>query len=103
MSDETATVRDELLSPIVRRVVGVLAIVSLIALALFGLWGAPPDAVQGDAQRVMYVHVPSAWLAYLAFFVTAASSVLFLWRRTRSEVWDRVAGASAEQIGRAHV
>jgi hypothetical protein len=44
----------------------------------------------------MYIHVPSAWLAYLAFFITAAASALFLWTRTRSEVWDRVAGASAE-------
>ncbi len=90
------TVRDELLAPVVRRVIGVTAAISLVALALFGLWGAPPDAVQGDAQRVMYLHVPSAWLAYLAFFVTAASSALFLWKRTRAEVWDRLAGASAE-------
>lgn len=88
--------RDVLLAPIVRRVVGVLTIVSLVALILFGLWGAPTDDVQGDAQRVMYLHVPSAWLAYLAFFITAAASALFLWRRTRAEVWDRVAGASAE-------
>ncbi len=36
-----------------------------------GLWVAPPDAVQGDAQRLMYLHVPAAWLAYLAFGVTA--------------------------------
>ncbi|MEP6624327.1 MAG: cytochrome c biogenesis protein CcsA [Acidimicrobiia bacterium] len=95
MSDET-NVRDELLAPVVRRVIGVTAAISLVALALFGLWGAPPDAVQGDAQRVMYLHVPSAWLAYLAFFVTAAASALFLWKRTRAEVWDRLAGASAE-------
>jgi ABC-type transport system involved in cytochrome c biogenesis, permease component len=88
--------RDVLLAPIVRRVVGVLTIVSLVAVTLFGLWGAPTDEVQGDAQRVMYIHVPSAWLAYLAFFITAAASALFLWTRTRSEVWDRVAGASAE-------
>ncbi len=95
MSDGT-NVRDELLAPVVRRVIGVTAAISLVALALFGLWGAPPDAVQGDAQRVMYLHVPSAWLAYLAFFVTAAASALFLWKRTRAEVWDRLAGASAE-------
>ena len=88
--------RDELLAPIVRRVIGVLTLVSLVALVLFGLWGAPTDEVQGDAQRVMYLHVPSAWLAYLAFFITAGASALFLWRRTRAEVWDRVAGASAE-------
>jgi len=88
--------RDQLLVPVVRRSIGVVALVSLVALTLFGLWGAPTDAVQGDAQRIMYLHVPSAWLAYLAFFVTAAASALFLVRRTRSVVWDRIAGASAE-------
>lgn len=88
--------RDELLAPVVRRIVGVLTVVALVSLVLFGLWGAPTDAVQGDAQRVMYLHVPAAWLAYLAFFITAGASGLFLWRRTRAEVWDRVAGASAE-------
>ncbi len=44
----------------------------------------------------MYLHVPTAWLAYLAFGVTALASALFLWPRTRSLVWDRLAGASAE-------
>ncbi len=44
----------------------------------------------------MYLHVPAAWLAYLAFGVTALASALFLWPRTRSMVWDRLAGASAE-------
>ncbi|MGZ4675537.1 MAG: cytochrome c biogenesis protein CcsA [Acidimicrobiia bacterium] len=91
-----AEARDQLLLPVVRRVVGWAALVSLVALVAFGLWGAPADAVQGDAQRVMYVHVPSAWLAYLSFFVTAVGSALFLWPRTRSMVWDRIAGASAE-------
>ena len=54
----------------------------------------PPDAVQGDLQRIMYVHVPSAWLAYLSFTVTLIGSVAYL--RTRSLRWDRMAGASAE-------
>ena len=44
----------------------------------------------------MYAHVPGAWLAYLAFVVTAFSSAMYLFRRTRSLAWDRVAGASAE-------
>jgi heme exporter protein C len=91
-----ATERDELFPPLLRRVLGWLTVVSLAALVLFGLWGAPADEVQGDAQRVMYLHVPAAWLAYLAFFVTAVASVLFLWPRTRAAVWDRLAGASAE-------
>jgi heme exporter protein C len=80
----------------VSNAIGWAAVVSLVALALFALWGAPPDEVQGDAQRIMYVHVPAAWLAYLAFAVTALASALYLWPRTRSSVWDLLAGASAE-------
>jgi heme exporter protein C len=85
-----------LLKPAVGRVIAWAALASLVVLALFGLWGAPPDAVQGDAQRLMYLHVPAAWVAYLAFGVTAVASGLWLWPRTRSMVWDRIAGASAE-------
>lgn len=85
-----------LLKPAVGRAVTWAALGSVVVLALFGLWGAPPDDIQGDAQRLMYVHVPAAWIAYLAFAVTAVCSALWLWRRTRSPVWDRIAGASAE-------
>ena len=75
---------------------GGVTLVSLVVLVVLGLFVAPPDAVQSDAQRLMYLHVPAAWLAYLAFGVTALASGLYLWPRTRSLVWDRVAGASAE-------
>jgi heme exporter protein C len=85
-----------LLKPAISRAFGWAALASLVVLALFGLWGAPPDAVQSDAQRLMYLHVPAAWIAYLAFGVTATASALWLWPRTRSPVWDRLAGASAE-------
>ena len=73
---------------------GVLALVACVASAFVGLFVAPPDADQGDLQRLMYVHVPSAWLAYLAFFVVFVCSVQYL--RTRRTRWDRVAHASAE-------
>lgn len=85
-----------LLHPRLARALGWISLAALVVLAMFGLWGAPPDRVQSDAQRLMYLHVPSAWIAYLAFGVTALSSALYLWRRTRSPVWDRLAGASAE-------
>jgi heme exporter protein C len=50
--------------------------------------------VQGDLQRIMYVHVPSAWLAYLAFTVTLVGSVAYL--TTSRMRWDRLAASSAE-------
>jgi heme exporter protein C len=85
-----------LLGPRATLVLGAATLVSLVGLVVLGLFVAPPDAVQSDAQRLMYIHVPAAWLAYLAFAVTALASGLYLWPRTRSMVWDRVAGASAE-------
>lgn len=85
-----------LLRPSIGRMLGWATLGALVVLAMFGLWGAPPDDVQSDAQRLMYLHVPAAWIAYLAFAVTAICSALWLWPRTRSSVWDRVAGSSAE-------
>ena len=55
---------------------------------------SPPDLLQGDFVRILYIHVPSAWLAFLAFGVTAAGSIGWLF--TRRMGWDRMAEASAE-------
>jgi heme exporter protein C len=66
---------------------------ALVATGLALVW-APPDAIQGDVQRVMYVHVPSAWTAYLAFVVVFVASVGWLW--TRRPVFDAIAVSSAE-------
>ena len=52
-----------------------------------GLWVTPPDKVQGNLVRLLYLHPPVAWVAlYLAFGLAALSSLLYLWRRTRSLV-----------------
>ena len=73
---------------------GLLAGTALAITTIVGLFVVPADAAQGDVQRIMYVHVPSAWLAYLAFLVTFVSSVLYLWRRELR--FDRLAIAAAE-------
>ena len=59
-----------------------------------GLVGAPADAVQGEVQRIMYLHVPTVLVAYLAFTVVFVGSVGYL--LTRREGWDILAHASAE-------
>ncbi|HET7236637.1 MAG TPA: heme ABC transporter permease CcmC [Actinomycetota bacterium] len=76
------------------RVLGVLAAAALVGSTVLGLIVAPPDAVQGEVQRLMYIHVPAAWLAYLSFAVVFIGSIAYL--RTRRTRWDRLAGASAE-------
>ena len=68
----------------------VIMLVALYAAFLY----APGEAVQGNVQRIFYVHLSLAWLSYLAFFVVVAGSVGYLWRRTRR--WDHLARASAE-------
>src|SRR4051795_9618286 len=78
------------------RAIGIATLVGLAWFVAFGLFLSPDDAVQRKGVRILYIHVPSAWLAYLAFIVTAVSSAAYLWRRTRSLTWDRLAGASAE-------
>lgn len=54
----------------------------------------PPDAVQRTYARILHIHVPSAWLAFLAFGITAFGSIM--WRLRHKMVWDRLAASSAE-------
>lgn len=83
--------------PLWLRLVGVAAVVSTAATVWLGIWVTPPDKVQGNLVRLVYLHPPIAWVAlYLAFGLAALSSLLYLWRRTRSPFWDRLAAASVE-------
>lgn len=77
-----------------RRVLGPLAVLSLAGSLVTGLVIAPQDAVQGEPQRLMYVHVPAAWSAFLAFGLVLVASIGYLWRRDLR--WDRRAQAAAE-------
>jgi heme exporter protein C len=67
---------------------------TVLVAVLLGAVIAPPDAVQGQAQRLMYLHVPAAWGAYLCFFLVLVASGIHL--RTRARPADRVARAAAE-------
>lgn len=62
-----------------------------------GLWlafTAPVDGLQGEYSRIINIHVPSFWLAFLAFGFTALGSIM--WLATKKPKWDHVAEASAE-------
>ena len=78
----------------VEKILGISAVLSLLAGSAIGLFVVPADAAQGNVQRLMYVHVPAAWLAFLAFFIVFLMSVLYLIQRDAR--WDRVGDASAE-------
>lgn len=58
------------------------------------IWFTPPEATQGLAQKIYYLHLPAALNAYIAFAVVAVTSVVYLWLRDPRA--DRVAESSAE-------
>jgi heme exporter protein C len=62
------------------------AVITAVAL-LWGLFFAPADWQQGDAVRIMYVHVPAAWLASAGYFSLAAASFASLvWRHPLADL-----------------
>jgi heme exporter protein C len=76
------------------RILGFVALAAIIGATVNGLFVVPADLNQGDAQRVMYPHVASAWLAYLSFGVTALAGIGYLFSRDLR--FDAVALAGAE-------
>lgn len=69
--------------------------VSLLAYGYYqAIYIAPTEATMGDVQRIFYYHLPSAWVAFLLFFVNFLASVWYLVRRTNGA--DALALASAE-------
>ncbi|MHB1855771.1 MAG: cytochrome c biogenesis protein CcsA, partial [Acidimicrobiales bacterium] len=78
------------------RAVGAASVVGTGFTVWLGLWVTPPDRFMGNLVRLVYIHPGVAWVAFLAFGVTALASALYLWPRTRDVRWDRLAGASAE-------
>src|SRR6516162_2846475 len=71
-----------------------------LAVVILGLYlalvVAPPDYQQGESVRIMYIHVPAAWMALGVYlFIALASSVALVWRHPLAEI----AAAAAAPIG----
>lgn len=77
----------------VTTLLGASTLLSLLITVALGL-RAPMDENQGSLVRLMFLHVPSAWLSYLAYLGTGLFGLLYLLKRQRH--WDRLALASAE-------
>jgi heme exporter protein C len=69
-----------------------LLLLLLTTYAIFFIAG--PISGEGDAGRIVYFHVPMAWIAFLGFFVVLTASIAYL--RTRNPKWDHLGRASAE-------
>ena len=81
---------------VVRRgiIISSIALIGIAAAAILALGFTPIEARQGLAQKIFYLHVPSAWSALLAFSLVGIAGGLYLW--LEDPRLDRFAAASAE-------
>ncbi len=79
-----------------KRVLGFLAAVGVVMMAYMVFFWSPVEVNMGFVQKIMYIHVPSIWTAYLAFLIAFVTSILYLWKRKES--FDIIA-LSAVEIG----
>jgi heme exporter protein C len=75
---------------------GAFAIVFLVAGQVLGIVTSPPDRDMGDLERIIYVHVPIAWVMSVTFAVVMFYSLRYLWRRDER---DDLAAAAAAEVG----
>jgi heme exporter protein C len=73
---------------------GLLAALALVAAFWMIFFYAPTEREMGVVQRIFYVHVPSAWVAFMAFGIVALCSVGYLW--LRDERLDAISVSAAE-------
>ncbi|HEX9084315.1 MAG TPA: cytochrome c biogenesis protein CcsA [Gemmatimonadaceae bacterium] len=69
---------------------------AVIAAQAYAILTSPADADMGHLQKIMYVHVPAAWMTFISFFVVLVFSVRYLWRRREN---DDLIAASAAEVG----
>ena len=73
----------------------VLAVLAVAATYVRAIYFTPAEALQGPAQKILYVHATAAFVGlYLGFGLVAVASLLYLW--LKDEKLDRVAEAAAE-------
>jgi len=79
-----------------------VAVVMTVTAMCYGLYlaffASPADYQQGETVRIMYIHVPAAWMALLAYLAMAVSAIFYLvWRHPLADIGARamaVPGAS---------
>ena len=70
-----------------------LTLLTFIIGLYFSLLESPPDYIQGDSMRIMYIHVPSAWLSLFSYTILAASCVA--WFVYRNPTFNLIAKSIA--------
>lgn len=85
----------------IRRTGTALAVLGLLGLVLvywLSFFWVSTEASQGIAQRIFYVHPPSAWTAFLAFGISALTSAMYLWLRDERLDWAAQSAAEGGMV-----
>lgn len=86
-----------MIKSLVQRLLGPLSLITMALTFWLGIWVTPPDKVQGDLARLVYIHPALATVAlYFSFGTSTIASCLYLWKRTRSLTMDRIAQCAME-------
>jgi heme exporter protein C len=75
---------------------GFVSFGAVIAAQTYAILTSPAEGDMGHLQKIMYVHVPAAWMTFLSFFVVLVFSVKYLWQRREN---DDLIAASAAEVG----
>ena len=80
--------------------INIISLLTVTVFMLFNIWNiiynTPMVPEQHWAQKIFYVHVPSAWVGFLSYFVVMISGLMFFVKG--NDYWDRV-GLAAAEIG----
>lgn len=98
MTDPSDRPRDALPErpPHTGRWLALISIGAVIAAQTYSILTSPAEGDMGHLQKIMYVHVPAAWMTFLSFFVVLVFSLAYLWRRREN---DDLIAASAAEVG----
>ena len=75
---------------------GIAGVAAVIAAQTHAILTSPAEGDMGHLQKIMYVHVPAAWMTFIAFFVVMVFSLRYLWKRNEN---DDLLAASAAEVG----
>lgn len=89
-----AMLADETRPPKWLKPFGIFTLVAFVAAQALAVMNSPADRDMGHLQKIMYVHVPSAWLAFAAFGLVLIASLLYIWKRNLD--YDLFAASAAE-------
>ena len=76
-----------------------VAFAAVIAAQAFSILTSPAEGDMAHLQKIMYVHLPAAWMAFISFFIVLVFSLRYLWKRRENDALLAASAAEGAQRG----